>query len=78
MNIEKRSHKRESCKLDRIRVVRIRMVPFSSNSGITLKTSKERNQPSFEEEERQGFLILEANVRTNEKDKANIFLSPIP
>ena len=44
------------------------MVPFSSNSGITLKTSKERNQPSFEEEKRQGLLILEANVRTNEKD----------
>ena len=48
--------------------LRIRRVPFSSNPGITRKTSKERNQPSFEEEERQGLLILEANVRTNEKD----------
>ena len=32
------------------------------------KTSKERNQPGFEEEERQGLFILEANARTNEKD----------
>ena len=65
MNIAKRSHK-----LDRIRVAKNQsgMVAFSSNSGITCKTSKERNQPSFEEEERQGLLILEANVRTNEKD----------
>ena len=32
------------------------------------KTSKERDQPCFEEEERQGLFILEANARTNEKD----------